>query len=222
MNKNLNKQLICIIFVIISFILFFIFNGVNLHSSGTDGKYFYSVHIAPWSLIPFILIVFTVIMGFFSNVPNESQNRIPAGIFVRAVALMIDFYISIVLTLIPLGFLLVFLEFRSTGLLKWQFERSVKMPHDFVMPLGIITSLLFIITFLSLPLSLKKQTTGQFISGIEIRCKKSMSFPESLLRTLLGYIGLCCFFLGCLPALKDKKKRMWHDKVFGTTPLRVD
>jgi uncharacterized RDD family membrane protein YckC len=139
-----------------------------------------------------------------------SETR-PAGFWIRAVALAIDFVI----------FLLVKLSFDLLGLRIWgvQIGRSA----EFVFALWAFT-LVFASAYTTILHALFGQTVGKMVVGVRVTVGDDGApppFGASLLRSCAYFASLATFGFGYAMAGLRHDKRALHDLIAGTRVERV-
>ncbi len=139
-----------------------------------------------------------------------SETR-PAGFWIRAVALAIDFMI----------FLLVKLSFDLLGLRIWGVQTGGSA--EFVVALWAFT-LVFASAYTTILHALFGQTVGKMVAGVRVTVGDDGApppFGASLLRYCACFVSLATFGFGYAMAGLRHDKRALHDLIAGTRVERV-
>ena len=219
----MSKRLIVVIVFIISIIITFSFGGTTLRLGGEYQFYDFYLYFSPWTFLifPLVLCCYIISMNCENGTINDSFE--PASLIMRFFALIIDFYITMTLTIIPINFILLIYENQYTNKFKWLIERCERLPFDsIILPMIIVFMFIPILLLLAFPSSRQKRTPGQLITGVIVYQKEPLSLSRSIGRLMIGFFGLFLFFWNVIHAILDKKnKQMWHDKIFKTFPKQV-
>jgi len=123
-----------------------------------------------------------------------------------------------------MGILPALTEWKRTGVLAWNFERTTQAPGDNLMATIVgVSCFVGLILYYTFPLVRGKPSPGDCIVGYQIIPDEgtTLSFRKALLRTLMGFIAAWAFYLAPFVARDRKNGKFWLDMVFGTRAVKL-
>jgi RDD family len=146
------------------------------------------------------------------------------GVFRRFVAFYVDFLFSM-LTITPLiGIIPMFVEWKTTGVFEWTFERNTSAPSDpVVLAITMLAGGSALLLWYALPLVLGRPSPGCLVLRYQIVSVEAKPIPwrTAISRVLLGFIAACAALIAPFVARDRKKGQFWLDKVFDTRAVKI-
>jgi uncharacterized RDD family membrane protein YckC len=207
------------------FVVSFVYEFPTIGASAqwTNGRYRFAGGTAPWALGCGLLIIGLYLLLMYAS-PSDFGQPLP-GVFRRFVAFWLDFILAMLAVAPIVGILPTLTEWKRTGVFAWNFERTTPAPGDaLVAMIGLVFCTVGLVFYYALPLIRRKPSPGACILGYQIIAEEgtALSFRIALLRTLLGFIAVCCAYLAPFVARDRKKGKFWLDKVFGTQAVMLN
>ena len=146
-----------------------------------------------------------------------STNMVPT-VSKRISSTIIDGIFTMVGIAGLVGLIPTFIEYSQTGVFSFSFERDHLRSTDTVtMLLSGVCSLFIAGIYFGYPLRTKKQTIGNYLTGIIVlpTTSDNVGWGKGLARLLLTFIAVAGFFITILIG-RDKDGRYWHDKATDT------
>jgi hypothetical protein len=187
-----------------------------------DGYRFYG-GTALWALIWSALVIglYVALMA----APSSPLLEPLPGLFRRFIAVFFDLFLAVMMLAPVLGLMPLFTEWKRTGKFQWNFERTIPVASDKVI-LFVVIFLTFIglVFYFAIPLVRSRPSPGSCIAGYQVvfRDETQLSMRKAVLRTLLGYVGLCAWFIAPFVNRNKKQGTFWVDKVFGTRAVKLN
>lgn len=179
----------------------------------TGDKVLVQAGSAPWALLfgAAAGIIFLIMM----KKSNPAASSEPAGLLRRLGAFFIDFMLLVIAVGGILGLLLVFIEYKRTGIFLWYFRRDFALPNESVWSL-VLSCPFFasMILYYAYPPARGKQTIGCYFMSIMVESSdgSALALKTSLKRVVFGLFSLGFAWITAPCATKDSQRRMWHDK----------
>jgi uncharacterized RDD family membrane protein YckC len=158
----------------------------------------------------------------------DSLQGYYAGFTSRAVAIIIDFAIIVLVTSVVIAALSLFFDIPSIQrFIAWLNKVLPGIDRVFAWftspPFGGIFFLLFEYVYFVFFFSTTGQTVGKAIMGLRVVMVdgKRMGVKRSFIRTLFYVVSLAPLGLGFLWVLGEDRRRAWHDKIAHTYVLYV-
>lgn len=182
-------------------------NGTYRAAGGTDPR--------------LLLIALILFLGYGSLLAADPPRtgECVHGVFRRLIAFWIDFTLA-VFTVSPIvGIVPTLSEWSRTGVFQWTFERATFASRDAVEALILIPAVFagWIIYF-AVPLLCSRPTPGACIMGYQIITDEGVGidFRAAVLRTILGFVAACAWFITPFLGRDRKRGKIWLDKIFRT------
>ncbi len=194
--------------------------GVSI--SYGDGEYRFSGGTGPIEL-GFALLMIAGYIVLVYGIPAEETMPI-GGVFRRFVAFWIDFIFAMSITTPALGIIPAVVEWRRTGSFQWAFMRTTPAKGD-VLQAWLLLSMMSLVLVLYhvLPLQRSRPSPGTAIMGYRVVPDEGviLTIGKAVLRTLLGFVAVCCAYLGPFVARDRKRGKFWLDRVFRTRAVAL-
>ena len=162
------------------------------------------------------------------NPDSDSLQGYYAGFASRAVAIIIDYAIIVVVSGVVVGALALFFSIPSvTRFMNWLnsvLPGSIGISDALTSPpFGAIFLILFQFVYFIFFFATTGQTIGKAIMGLRVVTTdgKRMGVRRSFIRTVCYTISLMPFGLGFLWVLGEDRRRAWQDKIAHTYVLYV-
>jgi hypothetical protein len=188
----------------------------------TDGAYRFAGGTHPVALIFALIIMMLYLLLIFA--PPANLGAPLPGVFRRFVTFWLDFILAMMLITPVIGILPALSEWKRTGSLQWNFERTLRAPGDgWLAAAGGSLLIAGLVCYFAFPLIRRRPSPGSCITGYQIVLDGGMAMTArtAILRTLLGFIAACAGYLAPFIARDRKKGKFWLDAVFGTRALTL-
>jgi len=182
-------------------------NGAYRAAGGTDAR--------------LLLIALVLFLGYWSLLAADPPRtgKCVGGIFRRLIAFWIDLFLA-VFTVSPIvGIVPTLSEWSQTGVFQWTFERAIFAKRDAVEALILIPVVFAaVIIYFAVPLLRSRPTLGACIMGYQIITDEEVDidFSAAVLRTILGLVAACAWFITPFVSRDRKRGKIWLDKIFRT------
>jgi uncharacterized RDD family membrane protein YckC len=205
--------------VVLFFSGFFKSGRISIGASGSwsVGNYQFSGGTEPWALLVSAGLLALYLLLLYS--PATTPNGAMPGIVRRFVAFWCDFTICILGVAPFLGILPCLLEWKRTGEFQWTFERETAAGYDaWVVIITMLAMLALMAIFFAWPLVRCKPTPGSSIMGYQIVGDDGnpITWRKAVLRSLLGFVAACAWFVAPFVERDKPKGKFWLDRVFKT------
>jgi uncharacterized RDD family membrane protein YckC len=187
-----------------------------------NGHYSFGGGTAPWALA-FSLVIIAFYLLLMYSVPAVIGEPMP-GVFRRFVAFWLDFILAMMVVGPVLGILPMLTEWKRTGVFQWNFERTTRAPGDVLLAMiGVTLAFAALALYYAVPLVRRKPSPGACVLGYQVVPEEgtTLHLHTALLRTLLGFVAVCAWWLTPFVARDRKKGQLWLDKVFRTRAVRL-
>lgn len=195
---------------------------LGISAGWTNNRYTFAGGTAPWALA-FALVMIGLYLLLMYSSPAALGQPLP-GLVRRFVAFWLDFILAI-MTIGPiLGILPMLTEWRRTRVFQWNFDRTTQSPGDgTIATIGVLLIFIALAFYFALPLVRRRPSPGACILGYQIVPDEGTTFRfrAALLRTLLGFIAVCAWWLSPFLDRDRKKGQFWLDKVFRTRAVKL-
>jgi RDD family protein len=189
--------------------------GISLQWTNDDYRFAGGTHPVALTLAVIVATLYLLLMF----APPAALGQPLHGVFRRFLTFWLDLALAMVLITPVIGILPALTEWRRTGSFQWNFERMSHAPGDGWLALAVAGFVIWgLVLYFAFPLLRRKPTPGACITGYQIvpDAEKTMTFWLAILRTLLGFIALCAWYLAPFIARDRKNGKFWLDAVFGT------
>lgn len=195
---------------------------LGISAGWTNNRYTFAGGTAPWALAFALVMIGLYLLLMYSS--HDALGLPLPGIVRRFVAFWLDFIFAIMTVGPILGILPMLTEWRRTRVFQWSFERTTESPGDgIIATIGVLLIFIALVFYFALPLARRRPSPGACILGYQIVPDEGTTFKfrAALLRTLLGFIAACCWWLAPFLSRDRKKGKFWLDMVFETRAVRL-
>jgi hypothetical protein len=196
---------------------------IGAFAEWTNGRYRFAGGTTPWALAYALLVIGLYILLMYAS-PSDQGQTLP-GVFRRFVAFWLDLMLAMFALAPILGILPAITEWRRTGVFAWNFERTTPAPGDMLLAsISLVFCSVALVLYYATPLIRHKPSPVGCIVGYQIIPDEgtTLTFRTAVLRTLLGFIAVCGWYLAPFVDRDRKKGKFWLDKVFGTRAVTLN
>lgn len=168
---------------------------------------------------PFLLLSGSLSALFvfgYKQLPAMPQRGRPVLMWRRLVAFVIDFYVSLLMIMVPVTLSLLVLNFANTNSWEWSFQLPQSPISNLIGFVSIGSMFVMLHAYFWLHAKHNRATIGQYIMGFQILADSD--FPRFGWSPILAYIAICSVHLWIWFKKTEDSRAGWYwwDRASGT------
>jgi uncharacterized RDD family membrane protein YckC len=224
MQIIMNRPRIILLLLFLFSFVFFATPGesfsVGISTETINGRYTLGCSRPPFTLIPFSILLGIFIYAARADTPGN-KNKEVLSLKRRFLSFLIDFAVNILVAGVPITLIALLLNWYQSTEFNWVVFRPYNHSTDTIYFVLFVIQGLGVLVLFGYPISRKKQSVGGIITSTFIEPSTNISLLKASLRSLLGLLTLAAGAISIPWALASAGKRMWHDLIFGTFPIKI-